>query len=156
MIGYNPITELLAAPLSPDWTVEGLTEQLLCAVASQPAEEAQEFILDVSASMDQQSRRLFRPLLACLATRSATESGLPANLYGGCLSFKRNGPKGPIWIVGEFDNRPGSARVTLRRSDSPPEHSETNPGERATPMGVAATEVPHEPAAQGTPAQRLE
>jgi hypothetical protein len=25
--------ELLAAPLSPDWTIEGLAEQLLCAIA---------------------------------------------------------------------------------------------------------------------------
>ena len=29
MTAGNPIADLLAAPLSPDWTVEGLAEQLL-------------------------------------------------------------------------------------------------------------------------------
>ena len=116
----NPITDLLGAPLGPDWTVEGLAEQVLGAIAAQCSEEGQEFVLDADATTDRQSRRLLRPLLACLATKSAAEAGTPANLYGGHFSFKRPGPKGPVWILGQFENRPGSVRVTLRRYSSPP------------------------------------
>src|SRR5947209_2267661 len=91
----NPITELLASPLSPDWTVDGLAEQLLGAIAAGRAAESQEFIFDAETSADGQPRRILRPLLACLATMSAAESGTSANLYGGCLLFKRAGPEGP-------------------------------------------------------------
>src|SRR5205809_7816661 len=129
----NPITDLLGAPLGPDWTVEGLAEQVLGAIAVQRSEEVQEFILDADTTTDRQSRRLLRPLLACLATKSAAEAGTPANLYGGRFSFKRPGPKGPVWIVGQFENRPGSVRVTLRRSSSPPERPEARPGQPAAP-----------------------
>src|SRR5437899_1504960 len=87
----NPLTALLGAPLGPHWTVEGLAEQVLGAIAAQRSEEGQEFILDANATPDHQSRRLLRPLLACLATRSAAEAGTPANLYGGHISFKRPG-----------------------------------------------------------------
>jgi hypothetical protein len=116
----NPITALLRAPLGPDWTVEGLAEQVLGAIAAQRSEEAQEFVLDADASTDRQSRRLLRPLLACLAAKSAAEAGTPANLYGGHFSFQRQGPQGPVWILGHFENRPGSVRLALRRSSSPP------------------------------------
>ena len=84
-----------------------------------------------TAITDRQSRRLLRPLLACLATKSAAEAGSPVNLYGGHFSFKRPGPNGPVWILGRFENRPGNVRVTLRRSSSPPENSEAKPGHRA-------------------------
>src|SRR6266567_6625132 len=90
----NPITDLLGAPLGPDWTVEGLAEQVLGAIAAQCSEETPEFVLDADATTDRQSRRLLRPLLACLATKSAAEAGTPANLYGDHLSFKRPAPKG--------------------------------------------------------------
>jgi hypothetical protein len=115
----NPIAELLRAPLGPDWTVEGLTEQLLSAIAAQGSEDGQEFVLDAAAATDRQSRRLLRPLLACLATKSAAEAGSPADLYGGQFAFKRPGPTGPVWILGRFENRPGCVRATLRRSSSP-------------------------------------
>jgi hypothetical protein len=115
MTAGNPIADLLAAPLSPDWTVEGLAEQLLNAIAALPSEEFQEFVLDADATTDPQSRRVLRPLLACLATKSAAEAGTPANLYGGRLSFKRPGPEGLLWILGEFENRPGAVRVVFRR-----------------------------------------
>ena len=68
--------------------------------------------------------RILRPLLASLATRSAAEAGTPPNLYSGRLSFKRIGPDGPIWILGEFENKPGSVRVAFQRSSSPLETSE--------------------------------
>jgi hypothetical protein len=122
----NPITDVLGTPLSPDWTVEALAEQVLGAIAAQGSEEAQEFVLDADATADRQARRLLRPLLACLASMSAAEAGTPANLYGGHFSFKRPGPNGPVWILGQFENRPGTVRVTLRRYTSPP------PGERYT------------------------
>ena len=133
----NPITEVLGAPLSPDWTVEGLVEQVLGAIAAQGSEEAQEFVLDADVATDRQSRRLVRPLLACLATKSAAEAGAPANLYGGRFSFKRPGPDGPVWILGQFENRLGTVRVTLRRYTLPP------PGERyATVPREPPEEVP--------------
>ena len=127
----NPLTDLLGAPLGPDWTVEGLAEQMLGILAVLRSEEGQEFVLDAAAITDRQTRRLLRPLLACLATKSAAEAGMPANLYGGCFSFKRPGPKGSVWILGQFENRQGSVRVTLRRSNSPPESPEAGPGQPA-------------------------
>lgn len=120
MTADNPITDLLAAPLSPDWTVEGLAEQLLSAIATQPSAESPEFVLDADVTTDRQSRRLLRPLLACLATKSAAETGTAASLYGGHFSFKRQGPNGPVWILGHFENRPGSVRLAMRQSSSPP------------------------------------
>jgi hypothetical protein len=116
----NPISDLLASPLGPDWTVERLAEQVLDAIAARRAEDRDEFVLDAATITDRQSRRLLRPLLACLAAKSAAEAGTPATLYGGHFSFKRPGPEGPVWILGQFENRPGSARVTLRRSSSSP------------------------------------
>jgi hypothetical protein len=120
----NPITDLLAARLGPDWTIDRLAEQLLCVIAAQSPEETQEYVLDAAAPMDRQSRRLLRPLLACLATKSAAEASTPANLYGGGLSFQRQGPAGPVWILGQFENRPGSVRVAFRLTLSPPQNSE--------------------------------
>jgi hypothetical protein len=120
----NPITDLLAAPLSPDWTVEGLAEQVLAVLAAQRSEEGQEFVLDTDTTTDLQSRRVLRPLLACLATKSAAEAGAPANLYGGHLAFKRPGPEGPVWILGQFENELGAVRAVFRRSTSPPTNSE--------------------------------
>jgi hypothetical protein len=120
------ITELLAAPLTPAWTIEGLAEQLLRAIAArqpQTVGEVQELELDADATTDRQSRRLLRPLLACLATKSAAEAGIPANLFTGRLCFQRPGPTGTVWITAEFDNRPGSVRVAFRRTDCPPQSS---------------------------------
>ncbi len=57
----TPLTDLLGAPLGPDWTVEGLAEQVLGFIAAQGSEEAQEFVLDADATTDRQSRRLLRP-----------------------------------------------------------------------------------------------
>jgi hypothetical protein len=123
----NPLMNLLAAPLSPDWTVDGLAEQLLNVIASQSTGDMPDFVLDGSAITDRRSQRLLRPLLAHLATKSAAETGSPPNLYGGRLSFKRSDPEGPLWIVGEFENRPGAVRVTFRPSRSQPENSQPTP-----------------------------
>jgi hypothetical protein len=126
----NAITELLSAPLGPDWTVERLAEQVLGAVAAAPcAEESQEFILDADTTTDRQSDRLLRPLIAYLANKSATEAGAPTNLYGGRFSIKRPGPNGTVWILGEFENRPGRVRVAMRRASSPTEGHPNTPAE---------------------------
>ncbi len=119
MIAENPLAGLLAAPLGPGWTIEGLAEQLLGTIAAQPEEGAKELRFDAAETGDRQSQRVLRPLLAYLATKSAAEAGTPPNLYGGQLSFKRDGPDGPVWILGEFENRPGSVRVAFQRSSSP-------------------------------------
>lgn len=116
----NPFTDLLRVPLGPSWTVEKLAEQLLGAIAAQRSEESRQFVLDADDITDRQLRRLIRPLLARLATKSAAEAGMPPNLYGGHLAFKRPGPNGPAWILGHFENRPGRVRIALRRSSSPP------------------------------------
>jgi hypothetical protein len=133
----NPLTDLLAAPLSPDWTIEALAEQLLCTIASQPKEEAKNLRLDAAAATDRQSQRVLRPLLACLATKSAAEAGTPANLYGGLLRFKRNGPDGPVWILGEFENKPGSVRVAFQRSSAVREVSEQETSEPSVSPATA-------------------
>jgi hypothetical protein len=129
----NLITDLLAAPPGPDWTIEGLAEQLLYTIAFQPKEEAKKLFLAAEATKDRQSQRVLRPLLACLATKSAAEAGTRPNLYGGQLSFKRTGPEGLVWILGEFENKPGSVRAALQRSSSPPKDSEQRTGEAVGP-----------------------
>lgn len=126
------IADLLAAPLAPDWTVEKLAEQLLGTIAAQRSDEAQDFVLDADMATDRQSRRLLRPVLACLATKSAAEAGTSADLYGGHLSFRRSDPKGPVWIFGQFENRPENVRVRLRRSNSPPEGLSSIPEQPST------------------------
>ncbi len=144
MTAENPIAELLAAPLGPDWTIEQLAEQLLDSVVAQPDEEVDGFILDVETIKDRQSQRILRPLLAHLATKSAGESGTTLNLYGGQLSFKRLGPAGPVWIVGQFDNQAGAVRLFLRRYPSDPgaEASTQTPTTlRSGQLGTQATET---------------
>src|SRR5262249_48834436 len=133
----NSISDLLAAPLSSDWTVESLAEQVLDAIAVRPMSEAQEFVLDRTDTTDRQSQRILRPLIACLAAKSAKESGMSPKLYGGRLSFKRPGPNGPVWIVGEFNNRPDAVCVALRRSASKPKNLEDKPGQ------TRSTGIPH-------------
>jgi hypothetical protein len=137
------ITDLLATPLSPDWTIDGLAEQVLGVIAvSQPdvVTGVQALVLDADVATDRQSRRLLRPLLACLATKSAAEAGKPVNLFAGRLCFKRSGPAGPVWITGEFDNRSGAVRVTLQRSDAPPDASE--PSTEPSPVLTGASSRP--------------
>jgi hypothetical protein len=106
-----PILELLAAPLDPEGTVEGLAERLLSLVAADPAAE---MTLTYEDLLDRQSQRLIRPLLACLAQKSETETGKPLNLFTGPLEFVRIGPTGRVHIHGEFENRPGAVRLILR------------------------------------------
>jgi hypothetical protein len=132
----NPIADLLATPLSPDWAVEGLAEQVLGAIAAQRSEEAQEFVLDADTATDRQSRRILRPLLACLAAKSAAEAETPVNLYGGRLLFQRPGPSEPVWISGQFENRSGTIRVAFQRSPSPPQNSD--PGTAQSPVLAGA------------------
>src|SRR5262245_59603085 len=132
----NPLADLLAAPLGPDWTIEGLAEQLLFTIASQPREEAKNLRLAAAATTDRQAQRVLRPLLACLATKSAAEAGTSPNLYRGQLCFKRIGPDGPVWILGEFENKPGSVRVAFRRSSVPREEPEQG---RSEPSASPAT-----------------
>lgn len=121
MTDNNLIAEILDAPLGPDWTVEALAERILGTIAARRSDVAEEYVLDAEALTDRQSHRLLRPFLACLAMRSADEAGTPVDLYGGRLSFKRPGSNGPVWILGQFENRPGCVRLTLRCSESPPE-----------------------------------
>src|SRR5947209_18066250 len=96
----------------------------------------QEFVLDADTNTDRQSRRVLRPLLACLATKSAAEAGTAVNLYGGRLSFQQPGPDGPAWVSGQFENRPGTVPVALRRSPSPPQNS--GPGTAHPPVLAGA------------------
>ena len=126
MTAGGTITDLLGAPLAPDWTVEGLAEDVLRAVAALPV-AGPELAIDIDDATDRQTHRLIRPLLAYLASRSAAEAGMPVNLYGGRLTFQRPGPTGPVWVVGEFENRPGRVRLALRRSGPPATPDETRP-----------------------------
>lgn len=115
------ISDILGAPLDSGWTVEGLAERVLTTIAARLPDENLEFVLDADTTSDRQTQRLLRPVLACLAKKSAAESATTLNLYGGRLVFERPGPNGSVWILGHFDNRAGSVRVTLRRTSSPRE-----------------------------------
>ena len=130
----DPITGLLAAPLGPDWTIEALAEQLLRTIASRPEEDSTTLLLDAAAATDRQSQRILRPLLACLATKSAAEGGTSERLRRTALL--RTGPEGPVWISGEFENMPGSVRVVFQRSSSPPRVPEQGNGEPAVSVGT--------------------
>jgi hypothetical protein len=120
----NLIAEILRAPLGSDWTVEQLADRLLSAIAASSPDAPIEYVLDADSvavePADCQVRRLVRPLLACLATTSAAESGVPAELFGGRLAFRRTGPDGPRWIIGHFENRQNRTSLCLRRSNSQP------------------------------------
>jgi len=120
----NSLSDLLSTPLSPDWTVDRLAEEVLCAIAARGSDDVQEFTIDAETTTDRQSRRLLRPLLACLAAKSAAEAGVSPNLYGGYVSFTRPSHRGPVWIVGEFENTPGKVCIAFRRSCSPPQNNE--------------------------------
>ncbi|MBX9625300.1 MAG: hypothetical protein K2X82_15950 [Gemmataceae bacterium] len=150
MTAGDTITDLLSAPLAPDWTVEGLAEDVLRAVAARPV-AGPEIAVAVDDSTDRQTRRLIRPLLAYLAARSAAEAGTPANLYGGRLAFNRPGPTGPVWVVGEFENRPGRVRLALRRIGPPAPSDETRP----TPPGPSAGESARPGVPLGADADRM-
>ena len=143
---------VLAAPFASDWTIEGLAEQLLATIASQAGEGAADLLLDGALSTDRQTQRILRPLLACLAAKSAAEAGAgagpgpgpgpgaPPNLYGGLLRFKRTGPDGPVWILADFENRPGSVRIAFHRTGSPPENhpptsADLSPASPIAPVG---------------------
>ena len=124
MMSDNLMADLLAAPLDADWTIDQLAEELLRVIAERDSEEIREFVLDAEATEDQQSRRLLRPLLACLATKSEVDSRSRSNLYGGQICFKRQGREGPVWIFGEFENTQRTVRVALRRTFLPSQNSE--------------------------------
>jgi len=100
------MSELLSAPVSPDWTIDRLAEEVLCAIAARGSGEAQEFVLDAEVATDRQSRRILRPLLACLANKSAVEAGTSPELYRGRLLYQRPSHDGPVWILGQFENMP--------------------------------------------------
>lgn len=121
----NLITDLLSAPLGSGWTIERLAEQVILAIALHEPEGEQasvEFVLDAVTVTDRQSQRLMRPLVACLAQKSAAEEGTIPSLYEGCLTFQRQSRGAPVWVIGEFKNTPGKRYVILRRSKSPPPH----------------------------------
>lgn len=71
------------------------------------------------------SQRLMRPLVACLAQKSAAEGRTAPRLYEGCLILNRQSGGAAVWVVGEFNNTPGKVFVTLRRSESPPPNQQT-------------------------------
>lgn len=125
----NTVLDLLAAPLAPGWTIEGLAEQVLSAVASVSPGEAVDLTFRHDANADPQIQRLIRPLLACLAAKSATETGQFTNLYTGQIALRRQGSTGPVWILGHFENQQGRVRLSLRRSISAPEWSEPGPAQ---------------------------
>ncbi len=119
MTTANLLTEMLAAPLGPDWTIDRLAEDLLAMVAERDLAESDELVIDSEVITDRQTLRLMRPLIACLDTKSATEAGTLPNLYGGSIAFHRPGPEGPVWISGQFENTPGSGQTRIPSNAHP-------------------------------------
>ena len=68
-----------------------------------------------------------RFLLVSQASRQPKQEFL-LNIYGGDLLFKRLCPDGTVWILGQFENRPGKVRVAFQRSFSEPQNSELKNG----------------------------
>ena len=110
------ISDFLAHPPRPDWTVDDLAERILNALVEN--KDHAEMTLDGN-TLYGPARRLLRPLLACFATKAAAESGTPTNLYGGRFSFQRPGPSGIVLLQGWFENRLGNEVATIRRANSP-------------------------------------
>jgi hypothetical protein len=111
------LIELLGAPLGPGG-IQGLAQKVLSTIYENKAAE-QEFILDASGATNPRARKLIRPLIACLAKMSAEQAGVPVSLYGGHISFKRNGPEGWFDILGDFENTHARARATFRADPAP-------------------------------------
>jgi hypothetical protein len=130
MITANPLTEVLAIPLGPDWTVDQLAENVLATVAERSEAESEELVIDAEVITDRQTLRLLRPLIACLATKSATEAGTSPNLYGGSIAFNRPGPEGPVWIFGQFENTPEAVKLTFRRMPCSVQHLDVLTGQQ--------------------------
>ena len=132
----NPITEILATPIGPDWTIEALAEQLLCRIASKPKEEAREFFLrrngyrSTIAADSSTVARLSSDQVGCRA-------GTTPNIYGGHLVFKRNGPEGLVWIRGEFQNKPGNVCLAFQKPSAP--YEITNPSTSEEPISRTTT-----------------
>lgn len=116
--------------------MDSVAERVLSFVATQPEESEQEFAVALDDATDRQTRRLLRPLLACLAVKSASEADATVNLYGGRLSFARPGPSGPVWVVGDFENQAGNVRIALRRASRP---TDALQGDRSAPKPVPGT-----------------
>jgi hypothetical protein len=114
----NTISDLLSAPLDQDWCLDNLAEEVIASLAAQPAGTEPELVFAVDETTNRQARRLIRPFLACLATKSASENGTPVNIYSGSLSFHRPGPDGTVWVVGDFSNQSGGQRLAIRRAIS--------------------------------------
>lgn len=125
------VIELLAAPLNPGWDIQDLAEHLLGTIAAQSENE---FVLEGTTINDSQAQRLIRPLLACLATMSAAEAGTSGNIYGGHLSFNRQGPQGPVRILVQFENHLGNVRAAFQRSSLPQVSTATMQKPPATPV----------------------
>lgn len=113
MTDDNPILDLLAAPLRPDWTIDQLAEDVILAIVARGSGERQEFVIDAEAVTDRQSRRVLRPLLACLATKSAAETGTSTSLYGDRLRFVRPGRDGLMSVFCRFENTPERAWIAF-------------------------------------------
>jgi Domain of unknown function (DUF4145) len=62
---------------------------------------------------DGAARRAFRPLLACLARKSAQESGTDPDPYGGALAFVLHAPSGLVRLTGTFENTATVARLNF-------------------------------------------
>ena len=105
------LSDLLAAPLSPDWTIERLAEQLLCAIASQPKGETKSVQFDLSCPRTDNHSVFSGHCSPALQPSQQPKPEFNRRLYGGQLCFKRNGPDGPVWILGEFESKPGTQRV---------------------------------------------
>jgi hypothetical protein len=110
MNAASPVLELLADPhAAAARSLDELAETLLRR-AAEPRAEVSVALADLP---DPHARSLFRSLLACLARKSAQEAGTALDPYGGTLAFVRDTPDGPVRIDGTFDNRAGTARLTL-------------------------------------------
>ena len=131
----NHIRELVPAPVSPDWTIDRLAEQVLCAIAARGSAEgtANSARAELPRST---SKAAYSGRSSLWLKTSRPPKQVHPHLDRGRLLFQRPSHDGPVWIHGQFENMPGTVRVTLRRSSSPPQHSEPSACEWSPPVSV--------------------
>lgn len=116
--------ELLADPAALTRPLDTLAEQLLARLAAElkPLPPTTR-----DALPSPQARARFRPLLACLARKSAQENGTAFDPHGGTLTFVRPGLRGPVRITGTFDNHSDAVRLVFHAPEPLPDHTHAPP-----------------------------
>ena len=104
-----PVPEQIAEVLAREGALDDRAEELLARAAGAPGA----WSASASDFADQAARIALRALLACLARKSAQETGTDPDPYGGALAFVRAAPGGTVLLTGTFENTAAAARLSF-------------------------------------------